>query len=115
MNVRLGTPTADDGYTVPTKADGPSCIGLRWCETRSLRCLELHWADATAVPAADAVQLQAWVDVATTPLWTGSSLWQGQWKSLPAKLEQSHGVWSWQLADKDLPGSTYRVRWVFPA
>jgi hypothetical protein len=108
-------PAAAGGYTVPTKTDGPSCIGLRWYEARSLRRLELHWADATAMPAADAVQLQAWVDVATTPLWTGSSLWQGQWKPLPTKLEQSRGVWSWQIADKDLPAGTYRVRWVFPA
>jgi hypothetical protein len=108
-------PAAGGGYAVPTKTDGPSCIGLRWYEMRCLRRLELHWADATATPAADAVQLQQWVGISPTQYWTGSSPWQGQWKPLPAKFEQSQGVWSWQIADKDQPAGTYRVRWVFPA
>ena len=99
-------PAADGSYAIPIKADGPSCVGLRWYEMRSLRRLKLHWANATAAPAADAVQLQYWV---------GVSPWQGQWKPLTAKLEQSPGVWSWQIVNKDQPVGTYRLRWVFPA
>ena len=108
-------PTADGGYIVPTKTEGPSCIGLRWYEVRCLRRLELHWADATAVPAADAVQLQYWADVSPQPFWTGTSLWQGQWKPLDAKLVQTRGLWSWEIANKDQLARACRIRWVFPA
>ncbi len=99
-------PAADGSYAVPAKVDAPSCIGLRWYEMRSLRRLELHWASGRNRPSADAVQVQYWV---------GVSPWQGQWKPLAAKLEQTPGVWSWQIASKDQPAGTYRVRWVFPA
>lgn len=99
-------PAAGGSFLLPAKADAPSCIGLRWYEMRCLRHLELHWANATATPAADAVQLQYWV---------GASPWQGQWKPLPAKLEQSPAVWSWQIANKDQAVGTYRLRWVFTA
>ena len=99
-------PAADGGYVVPTKADGPSCIGLLWREMRYMNRLELHWAAGTAVPAADSVKLQYWV---------GSSPWQGEWKPLNVKPEKSPGVWSWNITAKDQPKGTYRVRWVFPA
>jgi hypothetical protein len=98
-------PAADGSHAVPAKGDGPSCIGLRWYEMRSLRRLELHWA-STTMPAADAVQLQYWV---------GVSPWQGAWKPLAAKPEQTPGVWSWQIAYRDQSVGTYRVRWVFAA
>ena len=91
---------------MPGRADRPSCIGLRWYEMRSLRRLELHWADAASVPSAEAVQVQYWV---------GISPWQGQWKPLAARRELAPGVWSWQIAPQDQPAGTYRVRWVFPA
>ena len=99
-------PAADGSYVVAGKDGEASCLGLRWYEMRFLRRLELHWADAKAVPSADTVQLQYWV---------GISPWQGQWKPLVAQLEQSPGVWSWQIANKAQPTGTYRVRWVFPA
>ena len=99
-------PAADGSYAVPGKADAASCIGLRWYEMRTLRGLELHWAAGTARPSADAVRLQYWV---------GASPWQGQWKPLAAQLELAPGVWRWQIAHKDQPVGTYRVRWVFAA
>ncbi len=99
-------PAADGSYTVPAKAGAPGCIGLRWYEMRSLRRLELYWANTTTVPSTDAVQVQQWV---------GISPWQGQWKPLRAKLEQAPGVWSWQIANRDQPVGTYRLRWVFAA
>ena len=34
---------------------------------------------------------------------------------MPAKFSSVAGVWSWQIADKDQPAGTVRVRWVFPA
>ncbi len=98
-------PAADGSYTVPASAKGSGSIGLRWYEMRRLRRLELHWADATAAPRADAVHLQYWV---------GVSPWQGQWKPLAAKLERSPDVWSWNVAQKDQPTGTVRVRWLFP-
>ncbi len=97
-------PAADGSYAVAVTADGLSCIGLGWREMRFLRRLELHWGDTTPAASADAVQLQYWV---------GESPWQGQWKPLVAKRESSRHVWSWQVADKDQPAGTYRVRWVF--
>jgi hypothetical protein len=98
-------PADGRGFVVPPAADGRGCIGLLWSEMRHFRALELHWGQQ-ATPPAGAVQLQYWV---------GESTWQGQWKPLPAKLEQSPGVWRWQIADKDQPEATVRVRWVFPA
>ena len=99
-------PASDGGYIVPTAADGRRTIGLRWLEMRQLGRLELHWADASPAPSADDVQLQYWV---------GDSAWQGGWKPLAAKLEQSPGVWRWQIDDKVQPDRTVRVRWIFPA
>ena len=99
-------PTSDGGYIVPASADGRGSIGLRWHEMRQLGRLELHWADAAKTPSADGVQLQHWV---------GESAWQGQWKPLEARLEQSPGVWRWQIDDKDQPARIVRVRWIFPA
>jgi hypothetical protein len=96
-------PPGNGGYAVPLKPGNPSAIGLRWYEMRSLRRLELHWANAGGPPA-DAVQLQHWV---------GISPWQGEWKPLLAKLDRAPGVWSWQIAHKNQPAGTYRVRWVF--
>lgn len=113
--------SADGGYVVPVSADGTGCIGLQWYEARSLRGLELHWAPAAALPAADAVQLQYWAAPTPRPgiVWDWNvmqvaSPWQGQWKPLPAKFEQSEGVWRWQIADTSHPEDTNRVRWVFP-
>jgi hypothetical protein len=99
-------PAAAGGYTVPAAADGRGCIGLRWHEMRFLRRLELDWGKGVTPPPAGAVRLQYWV---------GESPWQGEWKPLPAKLEQSPTVWSWQIADQDQPAGTVRVRWVFAA
>ena len=111
-------PTDSGRYRVPANATDSGCIGLRWYEARLLRCLELHWEDATAAPPPTSVQLQYWTDDPSLPLWhlwKGVSLWQGRWQTLPAKLECSQGVWRWQIADRDLPNGTYRVRWIFPA
>ena len=108
-------PEADGVYAVPTITDEPACIGLRWYEKRSLQRLELQFADTPAPPSADAIQLQIWADVSPTQFWTGSSLWQGKWKTLPIKPELSAGVWRWKIATNEQPGGTYRVlRWVFP-
>ena len=99
-------PAADGSYAVPGRADGQAasvCDGMKCGRSRRL---ELHWADAASVPSAEAVQVQYWV---------GISPWQGQWKPLAARLELAPGVWSWQIAPKDQPAGTYRVRWVFPA
>ena len=108
-------PAADGSFAVPIKADAPSCIGLRWYEKRTLRRVELRFADGAAMPSPDAIQLQYWADITPVPHWTGSSPWQGQWKPLPAKFEQSDGVWRWQITGKEQSSGTYRVRWVFPA
>lgn len=108
-------PARDGSYTVPTKADGQGCIGVRWVEPRRLQRLELHWADAAAMPKPDTVQLQVWTDVSPTQFWTGSSPWQGRWKPLNAKFEQSQQVWTWQITAKDQPTGAYRVRWIFQA
>jgi hypothetical protein len=99
-------PAADGSYALPVTADGAGCIGLRWCEIRFLRRLELHWGKGVTPPPADAVKLQYWV---------GESPWQGQWTPLPAKFNSAAGVWSWQIGDADQPVGTVRVRWVFPA
>ena len=99
-------PAADGSYAVPVTADGLGCIGLRWHEIRFPRRLELHWSAKTAIPPADAVQLQYW------GRFPYASPWQGEWKPLPAKLERSDRVWSWRIAQKDLPLGTVRVRWV---
>jgi hypothetical protein len=107
-------PEPGRGYAVPVKANGPGCIGLRWYEMRSLRRLELHFAEGSAMPAADSVQLQYWADV-KRGYWTGSSFWQGEWKPLPGKLVQSPGVWSYEIARKHTHPGVFRVRWVFPA
>ena len=109
-------PAVDGQYIVPTTNDGLGCIGTRWHEMRFLRRLELHWADTTALPPSDAVELQYWIghSYATTKS-PGSSPWQGEWKPLPAKLEKASDTWSWLIGDKDQPLGTYRVRWVFPA
>ncbi|MBN1911990.1 MAG: hypothetical protein JW818_19870 [Pirellulales bacterium] len=97
---------ADDGsYAVPTMAEGQGCIGLRWNEPRLLRRLELMWADPTAVPPVEAVQLQYWV---------GESPWQGEWKVLPAQLNRSKARWSWTINEKEAPQRTLRVRWIIP-
>ena len=98
-------PAGDGGYAVPVTADAPGCIGLRWYEMRSLRRLGLHWANG-GEPSIDTVQLQYWV---------GISPWQGGWKPLVAKLERAPGVWNWEIAHRDQPEGTYRVRWVFAA
>jgi hypothetical protein len=101
-------PTAA-GYAVPVSADGIGCIGLRWDEMRLLRRLELQWpADtaqsADATPSPDSVQLQYWV---------GLSPWQGEWKPLPSRLSIDNHLWQWEIASKDQPQGTVRVRWVF--
>lgn len=93
-------PAGDGGYAVPVTADAPGCIGLRWYEMRSLRRLGLHWANG-GEPSIDTVQLQYWV---------GISPWQGGWKPLVAKLERAPGVWNWEIAHRDQPEGTYRVK-----
>lgn len=112
-------PGPGGSYTVPLAADGRSAFGLEWCEMRLLRCLELDWAEAASQPPADAVQLQYWVGFqgrGKFDLWIDNSScpWNGDWRPLEAKLEQSPGVWRWKIASQDQPKGTYRVRWVFP-
>lgn len=116
-------PSPDGSYVAPLAADGRSAIGLEWPEMRILRRLELHWAGDAAMPPADAVQLQYWVGFhgpAEHGLYFDKRAcpWQGGWKPLVAKFEQSPGVWRWTITSKalcDQPTGTYRVRWVFPA
>lgn len=96
-------PAADGTYTIPV-TEGLGCIGLRWHEMRALRSVELHWANPAATPPADTVQLQ---------YWDGESPWQGQWKPLPARLEQTVNTWKWTIAGKDRVPRTVRVRWLF--
>lgn len=99
-------PRSDRSYAVPLTADGIGCIGLRWHEIRFPRRLELHWSAEAAIPTAETVELQYWAGLPY------ASPWQGQWKPLPAEVERSGRVWSWQIAPKDLPLGTVRVRWV---
>ena len=82
-------PAADGSYAVPASGDRPGCIGLRWCEMRFLRRLELHWGKGVTPPPADAVKLQYWV---------GESPWQGQWTPLPAKFNSA--VRRFELANR---------------
>jgi hypothetical protein len=99
-------PDAEGRYSPPAAADGRRAIGLRWQEMRQLGRLELHWGDAAKTPVAEGVELQ---------YWHGASPWQGGWKPLSAKLEQSPGVWRWRIDEEKLDKGTARIRWVFPA
>jgi hypothetical protein len=97
-------PASDGTYAIPVTAAGFGCIGLRWNEPRLLRHLELHWSDKTPPPSPDSTRLQYWV---------GQSPWQGEWKTLSARFEQSDRHWSWSIVKKNQPERTIRVRWIF--
>jgi len=97
-------PAADGTYAVPDWA-GAGCIGLRWDENRLLRQLVLEFADAAAVPPAQAVQLQAW---------SGESAWQGAWQAVDVAPEKVDNTLVWSLGYKGFARGTQKVRWIFP-
>ncbi|MEJ5250282.1 MAG: NPCBM/NEW2 domain-containing protein [Chthonomonadetes bacterium] len=104
----LETPLPPDGdgvYTVPMDAQKGGSIGLHWLERRRLTELHLHFASAP--PASEPVQLQAWV---------GESHWQGRWVPLPASVEQRESEWTFRPDWRGLQGAMYgvrKVRWTF--
>jgi NPCBM/NEW2 domain-containing protein len=96
-------PATDGSYMVPVDGEGVGCLGLEWYEFRYIRQMGLQFADAAAVP--DGVQLQ---------VWTGSSSWQGAWRTVDVPIEKNEGRWSWQLPYQQSRRPTDKMRWIFP-
>lgn len=96
-------PESDGTYRVPVYGE-LGCIGLRWDENRILRELSLGFADPSAVPPAQTVQLQ---------IWTGESAWQGTWEPVAGTPQRAENSLIWSLGLKDFARGTQKVRWVF--
>ncbi len=75
---------ANGVYNLKAYADGNSVIGLTWMEKRKIRHIELEFADGSAIPAANDVEIEFWYD---KTLWKGIySLWQGNYEPIRAKV-----------------------------
>ncbi len=96
--LRIGTVEYEHGLGM--HAQGVVAIDLGG-EFRYIRQVDLQFADAAAVP--DGVQLQAW---------TGSSSWQGSWRTLDVPIEKKEGRWSWQLSYQQSRQPTDKIRWI---
>lgn len=102
-------PRADGAVDVRADAKGRACVGLEWFEARLLRRIELHTADAAAVPAPDRVTVEYWV---------GESPWQGEWKPFRATPTLEGNALSIAvdgITAPDARGGHTKVRWILPA
>ncbi len=100
-------PNDDGAYVVPSK-DGRSCIGLQWLERRILREVAVEFANESASPASDSVDVQAWV---------GESPWQGGWHPVEGKLAQHGNRLSMKIdriASPEIGRGTWKIRWIWP-
>jgi hypothetical protein len=104
-DVRL---SADGNYTVPVNKNGLGCIGLQWIESRRIRDIGIEFAKDSHIPSTAEVRAECWVGLGVDHV-SGESNWQGNWKPLPAKIEQNGNTW----VVKSLR-ETRKIRWVFP-
>ena len=96
-------------FAVPVATNQLGCVGLQWLNRRALREVRLAFADATKLPATNAVRVEGWV---------GESAWQGEFKPLAGKLERAGGELVFRIAAGAQKGGllqTRKIRWVFPA
>lgn len=91
--------SGDSGrYTVPVY-EGTGCIGLQWLERRRVRNLAVR-----GLPASDL----------TVEAWAGESLWQGQWTTVPARVEEREGLSLVALhPDEEIGRGTQKIRLLF--
>lgn len=93
-----------DGNFLVTDWNGRGCIGAQWYESRTLRQLELEFADAARVPSAESISLE---------IWTGESAWQGQWERINGTVEKQGNRLRWVLDRPGGPRPTTKIRWCF--
>ncbi|WP_165226463.1 NPCBM/NEW2 domain-containing protein [Aquisphaera insulae] len=86
--------------------NGRGCLGVQWPESRSLRRLELEFADAARASADRPPVVETWV---------GESPWQGEWKALGSRPERRGTMLVWEGPGANWRTPTPRVRWVFPS
>lgn len=103
-------PAADGTYVVPLAPNGHGCIGLQWThriESRILKELVLQFAEGSPMPSTNEIRVEWWV---------GESSWQGDWKTLPVKVEQRGNRWLFHVACGDNEPSCVgveKIRWIF--
>ncbi|MBI3852858.1 MAG: NPCBM/NEW2 domain-containing protein [Verrucomicrobia bacterium] len=99
-------PNRSGSYSVPAWTNGVGCIGLQWLNRRALRELALEFADATKVPATNAVRVEGWF---------GESAWQGNWRPLNGEFHREGARLIFSLAPKAGVIQTQKIRWILPA
>ncbi len=77
-----------------------SCVGLDWITPRPIRQIGIAFKDKA--PSADGAAAQMWV---------GPTASQGEWKSLPGKIEVKDNTWRLNI---DSGTSTQKIRWILP-
>lgn len=99
-------PNDDCAYLVPSR-DGLSCIGLQWLERRILREVAVEFANDSAIPALESVQVQGWV---------GESPWQGGWHPIEGNLARDGTRLSMKIDRIESPEigrGTWKIRWIW--
>ena len=84
--------------------NGRGCIGVQWYESRTLRQLELEFADFESTPSPESIELEKW---------SGESAWQGRWEPVKARREKQGARLSWLLEGPNGIRPTTKVRWCF--
>ncbi len=105
-------------YTVPVDEHGRGCIGLQWMERRPVARIELEFADPAAVPLTIGVQVQRWDEHEKVPYPVDHGTpWQGDWVTLPGKIEEEGTVWRFEVDPEQFPEDQIdirKIRWTFP-
>lgn len=94
-----------DGVVMVPDQGGRGGFGVQWPESRSLRRLELEFADPATAPADDSVVAETWI---------GESSWQGRWVALEGGPKREDGRLVWETEGTAWRTPTPKVRWVFP-
>jgi hypothetical protein len=110
-------PDAAGIYTVPAAPNGELCIGLQWYENRSIKSMQIEYAEDSVMPPADQIRLEWWV---------GESTWQGDWRALTGPITQTDQTLSYTVNSTDIQnalaviagkntGDIQKIRWIFPS
>ena len=95
------TPAADGQLAVPNW-NGRGCLGVQWYESRTLRQVELEFADPDRMPSPQSIKLETWA---------GESAWQGQWVAAKASCTKDGNRMSWLLEGSEAARPTPKVQW----
>ena len=108
-------PNEDGSYELKAYEDGRSVIGMLWMEERQIKSVEIEFADASGIPAADNIQLELWHDSSKNAQGLSKwkySLWQGDYLPVKPQVRVDGAKMSFFIERQD--GGNHKLRFIFP-